>query len=190
MGSRIRCFWLEPSDQVEMTLRRFVWSDKAGKCGATVTGAHDASVAIGRVAKKDVTDVHGDHWPHADPRWPRQCACGYTFSDEDQWQFNPHALYRRADTGELLVLGRAPAGAMWNAYWLRGIKTFKDRPDGVVLIVRTPGGDWAVDGPSSNGNGWERGGTPAGPAPDVDVNPSIVCGAYHGFLRHGWLEQC
>lgn len=190
MSARVRCFWLEVSDQIEMSLRRFAWSREGLFCAKSGTGGHDASVDIGRDAVSAVTDVHGDNWPHADPRWPKQCACGYEFADTDEWQFNPNVLYRRGDTGELVVLGSAPAGAMWNAYWLRDVKRFKARPDGMILMVRTPGGDWCVDGPSSNGNGWERTGSPIGAAPDVDVNPSIIAGKYHGFLRHGWLEEC
>lgn len=190
MALRLRCFWIEPGDQIEMTLRRFAWREKRGPCEKSETAGHDAAADIGRCAASEVTNVHGDNWPHADPRWPKLCACGYAFAEDDEWQFNPNALYRRADTGELMVLGKAPAGAMWDAPWLRGVKTFKQRPDGLVLMVRTPGGDWAVDGGSTNGNGWERTGSPIGAAPDVDVNPSIICGAYHGFLRHGWLEQC
>jgi len=189
MGSRIRCFSLELSDQVEMTLRRFSRAEFSA-CPASDRGYHNAEIVIGRSGRGDCTEVHGDSWPHADPRWPKQCACGYVFTVDDDWQFNPHRLYRRADTGELVTLGHAPAGAMWNAYWLRGIKRYKERPDGIVLLVRTPGGDWAVDGPSSNGNGWERTGIATGAAPTVDVNPSIIVGSYHGFLRHGWLEEC
>ncbi len=179
----IRCFWLEPTDQVEMTLRRFR-SDLPGSCSSE-KAYHDASVVIERRPAADCPDTHGDVWPHADPRWPATCHhCGYRFVESDHWQFNPHALYRRGDTGDLVTLGAAPVGSMWSAHWLRDVKRYnKPRPDGIVLVVRTPGGDWVVDGPSSNGDGWDR----QGAVPNITATPSIVIGAYHGWLRDGCL---
>jgi len=123
-----------------------------------------------------------------DPRWPRKCSCGYQFVDEDEWQCNPYTLFKLGDTGELVTLAAAQAGAMWNAEWMD-----HNGPDGISLVVRTPAGDWAVDGPSyqdhkiQNERGWTRTGT----IPDVTANPSILMpGKYHGFLRGGWLEEC
>lgn len=191
MGSRIRCFWLEETDQVEMDLRRYVSSAEA-KCAGSGWGYHNAEATIGRCHKSEVTEVHGDSWPHADPRWPARCACGYEFKPADPWQFNPNSLYKRSDTGELVELGKAPAGAMWNATWMRQGNHYR-MVDGITLVVRTPGGDWCVDGPAYPGGGaapvpnaWSR----SGIVPDVTANPSIVTGSYHGFLRAGWLEEC
>ncbi|HZF19523.1 MAG TPA: hypothetical protein VE008_07430 [Burkholderiales bacterium] len=134
-----------------------------------------------------------DTIPKSDPRWPAQCACGYTFAESDAWQCNPSTLYRRADTGELMLLGRAPVGAMWNADWMADGGGPWRVVDGICLCVRTPGGEWCVDGPAwSDGKMQaERGWTRSGAVPDVTANPSILIpGKYHGFLRAGWLEEC
>ncbi len=73
---------------------------------------------------------------------------------------------------------------MWDAWWLKGASRFKIRPDGMCLIVRTPGGDWMIDGPSNNGNGWER----TGEVPNITVSPSIDCQKkYHSYLKNGVL---
>lgn len=121
-----------------------------------------------------------------------------------------NGLYRRADTGETTTLAAAPVGAMWDASWYReqakdGVnpRLFWAPVEGVNLIVKTPGGDWYVDGRASNCDQpdrphrcWVRHGT----APDITVDKngdtcgagagSIQQGSYHGFLRNGWLEQC
>lgn len=192
--SEIRCFWLEPTDRWELSLRRYVVShDTARQCAASGVGYHHAEAVIGRGTARAAPKLHdgkplsGDVFPHDDPRWPARCACGYEFRAADKWQFNARALYRRSDTGELVTIRGAPVGAMWDAHWMgerwRG-------PDGIALCVRTPGGDWLVDGPSYEDGrvqaerGWSRSGTP----PHVTVLPSIeIPGRYHGFLRDGKL---
>lgn len=63
-------------------------------------------------------------------------------------------------------------------------------PDGKTLILRTPGGDWSIDGPSFRngepcGMGWSRTGTP----PVITVTPSIVLPTFHGWLREGLLTS-
>lgn len=204
MGSRIRCFWLEPTDQVEMSLRRYARGDCKLMPGQY--SRHDASVVIGRSAASEMPRghaVHGDLWSHVDERWPKQCACGYQFRDEDEWQFNPDRLYRRSDTGDLVTLRAAPAGAMWNASWFTDSQMYRG-PDGRSICVKTPGGEWMIDGPASNCTKpndlghkcWVRHGEP----PDLTIDKkgntcsagagSIMAGKYHGFLRAGWLEEC
>ena len=207
---RVRCFFLEPTDQVEMLLRRYR-SEHGDSPRPQATcplehGYHDASVVIGRVHASACPELHdgrpvsGDVWPHDDPRWPARCACGYTFAAEDSWQFNPDRLYRRLDTGELMLLALAPRSAMSGADWMRDVKQREYKgpgswigPDGLSLYVRTPGGDWFVDGPASNGQGWTR----EGKIPDITARPSILVPSakigparYHGFLTAGWLEEC
>ena len=83
---------------------------------------------------------------------------------------------------------------MWYADWM-GQNYIG--PDGHALVVRTPSGDWAVDGPSSGGGKWTRTGT----VPNITVTPSIVMGphkdaegkilkpGYHGWLRDGALHE-
>lgn len=57
-------------------------------------------------------------------------------------------LYRRSDTGELVSLADAPIGAMWDASWMAS--EVRTGPDGITLVVRTPGGDWCVDAECNN----------------------------------------
>lgn len=152
-------------------------------------------------AAEQATD--GDLWPHADTRWPKACVCGYEYQPTDSWQLFTGHLYRKASSGELFTLRDAPVGAMWNAPWYAEHKDWSG-PDGRSLVVKTPGGDWMIDGKCSNctlpnddvHKCWVRHGEP----PDLTVDKngvtcsagagSILCGAYHGFLRNGWLEQC
>lgn len=116
-------------------------------------------------------------------------------------------IYRRSDTGEELALNDAPVGAMWYADWYlsedgeRKHHLIQPGPDGHVLVVRTPGGDWCVDSRASNctmpdddeHHCWVRHGEP--PNITVDKNGhtcragagSIAVGDYHGFLRDGHL---
>ena len=94
------------------------------------------------------------------------------------------------------VVEPAPVGAMWDADWFRGEKhqsglAYDRNPDGVVLCVRTPGGDWVIDGPSFTNRvetgSWSRTGT----IPNVTATPSIhIPGKYHGWLRDGYLVEC
>jgi hypothetical protein len=138
--------------------------------------------------------------PHEDPRWPKQCACGYVFSDSDHWQTKENHLYRHPETGEKRTLpewAKTP-GAMWNATWMPN--RWKGE-DGRSLVVVTPGGVWMVDGRATNCTKryddthkcWVRHGNP--PEVTVDKNGNtctagggfILVGGYHGFLRNGWL---
>lgn len=185
MSRRIRCFFLTPVEKSNVILRRYRSSDKEkcpGPFGYCTTG-----VVIEVIDKvSNYFRIVPDEMK-SDPRWPKACEhCGYIFQPEDHWQWGDRQLYERSDTKELIELNGAPVGAMWNADWLAGSHKIKSRPDGLILCVKTPGGDWVIDGGSSNGNGWERTGTP----PDITANPSIVCGKYHGWLRNGWLEEC
>ena len=185
MTQETLCFLLEPSEVAEVSLRRFTYVNGT----PCTTWGHNATVALGQVEYPLSNDLEGDSTilvDRTDPRWPIACEhCGYSFLDTDEWQRNNHRMYRRADgTGGLTVLGQAPVGSMWYASWLKGLQGFRS-PDGNILIVRTPGGDWVVDGPSTNGGGWTR----TGIAPNVSVTPSIVIGSYHGFLTGGVLRS-
>lgn len=191
MGSVIQCFFLEPSDAVEESLRRFVFY--RGENPITCVGGkgyHDAEVVIG-TQPWTPDAVSADDFDHKDPRWPQVCACGYRFMPDDAWQHNMTRLYVRKDTGERMTLSAASPGAMWYADWFPD--ELKRAPDGRVLILKTPGGDWNVDAKSTNGDGWTRTGTP----PNVTANPSILIGKradgswhYHGWLRDGKLVEC
>lgn len=192
MGSVVDCFFLEPHPEAIESFRRFVFSTKA-QCSSG-HGYHNAEITIGQGPWTEKFNGRGaDDFDHGDPRWPATCACGYVFQAEDEWQHNFSQLWVRKDTGQTMQLDEAPAGAMWYAPWLEGIPDFQNTPDGRVLIVRTPGGEWNIDSKSTNGGGWTRSGTP----PKVTANPSILTGKkadgnwiYHGWLRDGQLVEC
>lgn len=188
----VPCFLLLPTTRYLVSLRRW-GGEGAAPCGYLPWGC-DTSVDIG-VEEHKTPPISGPPEPRyahlaTDPRWPERCSvCGAPFRAEDPKQVRFDVLYRRADTGEEMVLSKAPPGAMWDCPWLH----HKVGPDGQSLTVRLPDGrDWWVDGPSKNGSGWTRTGT----APAISVNPSIQTEGnpnrpgYHGFLTNGVLRSC
>lgn len=197
MGSRIKCFMIEPTGRYRRWLRRYVPSYEE-QCKVSNNGYHDAMVAIEDSDKERV--VMGDIWPHDDPRWPTHCVCGREFAEEDTWQLFGRQIYTRPDTGKECTLYDAPPGAMWYADWYAEHERWHG-PDGRSLWVMTPGGEWCVDGVASNCTNradmkhkcWVRHGTP----PDITVDKdgltckagagSIMVGGYHGFLHGGYL---
>jgi hypothetical protein len=124
--------------------------------------------------------------------------------------------WRRPDTGEEHGnVGDFGPGAMYYAVWLEdrikggALAAAEQRqwvhagPDGRVLGVVTPGGEWIIDSRASNCTlkddnehaCWVRHGTPpmvtvdkAGKTCEAGAG-SIQCGSYHGFLRNGELTQ-
>lgn len=155
--------------------------------------------------------------PRDDSRWPTLCICSFPFTPDDAWQLFSRQLYRRTDTGEVMTVEEAPVGALWNAWWMAdvaGKHAVKDgvevggwlfaNPDGLVIMCKTPGGEWCIDSrannctmPNDNNHHcWVRHGTP----PDLHVDKngatcqagagSIQCRGYHGFLHNGHLTDC
>ena len=175
----IECFLLVLTTRVKLSARRYASGDK---CGGPF-GYHNAmqfvAEAEARFTEKGYLDVA--LWPAGIPEsYPAACGCGYEFMDADVRQLFQELLYRRSN-GEEMTLRDAPPGAMWDATWMP-----RKASDGRYLVLKTPGGDWAIDGPSSNGNGWTRTGEP----PNITANPSILAGKYHGWLRDGRLVEC
>lgn len=198
MTSRIPCFWLEPTDRLRRFYRRYrattvFTPDHTPVRECPYHGYHNARTALDEVPaiwgtrdERRVLENVYDARDFAPPAFPSQCSCGYHFVQADAWQIFTELVYRRADTGAELTLLDAPAGAMWDAWWMGD--RFRG-PDGYALTVKLPGGcDWTVDGPSR----WTRSGAP----PLVTARPSIgiptASGgwAYHGFLTNGVLEAC
>lgn len=162
-------FWLDPTDDVAVGLRRYRNRGNHGAGWTCDAGWHDAVVFTGTETAIWRDTDHGrvldqrPAVPHDDPRWPaRCCRCEYAFTPEDRWQEWQELLYRRADTGELVSLrGRtssgspdapppAPPGAMWDAWWMPDTPAWNG-PDGMALMVRLPDGhDWLVDAEAAN----------------------------------------
>ncbi len=190
MRTHITCFLIEPAPLAVEALER----------GSDLPCAHDSSPNKTHFASQiieDQTTFMVDAWGASllpsdelkqDPRWPVRCLCGYPFQPSDRWVHRYTRLFKKVDEDHLLLLAQAPAGAMWFADWYPD--AWKG-PDGRTLVVRTPGGDWIIDGPSWN-NGvethpkpWTRAGRP----PIITVIPSINQPTYHGWLRCGVLEE-
>lgn len=207
----VRCFWLERTDRVRRWLRRYSSSHMGGWTCAE--GWHEAmrpfddAPAIfedrlyGTHVHRVLTHREGDRPPDDDPRWPAACAtCGTPFPPDEVRQFFYDLLYRRTDTGTILTLKEAPPGAMWDAWWLHGLKggpLTMPTADGRNIMVKCPNGrEWHIDGRASNctlpndnaHHCWIRHGEP--PNLIVDKNGrtcsagagSIQAGDYHGFL--------
>lgn len=184
----IQCFWLEPNGKARRSLRRYRGLRDGEICSGAL-GFHDASFAIDEVdAKALLLTSLGDDSCDAntladfagDSRWPVACACGYRFTEADPRAVFLSLLFQRRDTGAVVTIEEAPDGAMYGAR--REIA-----PDGGTnLMVKTPGGTWAVD----NG-GWTRTGDPRALPPTVTATPSILISGskpeYHGWLRNGQL---
>jgi hypothetical protein len=201
MPSRHRCFLLTPTDDVVITLRRYAFArDGVPPCGRqeprypgaelTTYETHDVEIEVARAAGTLEASLDGDRTQHTvaldDPRWPTTCACGYVFRPEDAKQESHTRLYQRGDNGELVTIGDAPVGALYDWRVLNGDDSYH-RNGEMSLVCKTPAGEWMIDGPASNGPGWQRTGTP----PDINVTPSIGIGSpqrMHGWLRNGWLE--
>jgi len=192
--SAIKCFMLTPTDRAARFLRRF-WSVDADVRLCEPQGYHDEAVRIDDtdlIRDGNNTSIDPMTWPEDDPRWPERCHCGYEFGDKETRQLFYLPIYRTPDGREVTIhrtpprgIEAAPAGSMWFADWLIG--TDWTGPDGHSLVVRTPGGDWTIDGPSTNGPGWTREGVP----PLVTARPSIlIADRYHGFLTNGELVAC
>jgi hypothetical protein len=109
--------------------------------------------------------------------------------------------WKRADTGQEFESPHlAGEGALYDAPWIRGTNwrgtleqdLLKAYPDGLTVVVITPGGPWVIDGPSYDGTAhhpcpWTRTGDPRSPS-TFSVSPSInQTGSYHGWLRDGEL---
>lgn len=203
MGSRIRCFLIEPVQplQAHYYLRRYHSQPEGEAACPSEYRYHNAKTPIGDgPIQEHESDGKGNFYisngipepAHDDPRWPKACGCGFVFTDTDPFQLFFHQIYKRVDTGELMTMDEAPAGAMWNAWWIADGREYKGPGgfvgrDGICLSVKTPGGEWLVDGPANNGAGWTREGT----IPDVTASPSIlIADRYHGFLTAGYLVEC
>ena len=182
---------LTPTMKASLSLRRICFDP----CPAKPYGmeSHDARTFIGTTAITITGhDVYTWHImekepPPTDPRWPTICQCGYAFTEGDYRQMSSHRLYTPEGRNEELTIREARPGMIWNAPWLIGAyRMHPSGPDGQFLIMRLPDGqEWAIDGPSTNGPGWIRVGTP----PLLTVTPSILSKDYHGFLTAGVLTD-
>lgn len=189
----VDCFWMEPTSQVEVSLRRYRGTHLSHDCPSSGMGYHNASQVCARGPAHMFPDYYGDWRDHSDASWPQRCSCGYVFAETDEWQANPDRMYRRVDTGQLFTQASAPAGAMMHM-WMQESRPelFRRGGDGVILGVKLPNGVWwTVDGPASKDGAIVPGSwTRTGIVPLVTATPSIDVGGYHGWLQNGKLKRC
>jgi hypothetical protein len=182
-----RCFMTAPSEFGQRSLRRYAAS--ALPCKGKMS-YHDAEAVIDeRFPMPEGAEqslLKGEHGE--DPRWPKQCSCGYTFQPEDHWQVNETRLYQGAPGEKLYRLRDLPPGAVWRATWMEDIQNNPyAAPDGKVWALMMPSGmEWLVYGPASGGGKW----VVQGELPRITVSPSIhQVGSYHGFVRDGVITD-
>jgi len=187
--SRIECFLIEHTGFVREQLRRFERFEKS-ECPGPY-GYHNGHTPFGKsqaifTEYGTLAAVPEDSIPaHEDPRWPQKCDhCEYRFVEEDVWQVFQTPIYHRPGVDEEIALESAPIGAIWDCPWF---PTERRGPDGKCICIKTPGGEWMPDCPSSDGTPWTR----TGNLPQITVRPSIrIPGKYHAFLTAGFLESC
>jgi hypothetical protein len=193
----IQCFLVHPTTKYRVTLRRYS-RDAENRCPAN-GWCHNADVFIA-VEEHTEIPVSGDVHPKNDTQWPTKCSlCAYVFTANDYYQKNYNCVYSTDEGKEYTLVSpdqmttdqamAAPPGAMWECPWM------SPAPDGKSYCVRTPGGDWHIDGSYGfpQAGRWTRTGT----APNFTVTPSIGIGKdakgnwqYHGWLRNGLLVEC
>lgn len=210
-------YWLDPTDQVAVGLRRY--HSEGGIGFVCESGYHDALVYIARelaiYVHRDDGRSHLDSQSpvdHSDSRWPTECkhGCGYTFTDDDHWQDWQELIYRRTSDGAEYVLHQtapapeldipsAPPGACWDAWWMP-FNRDRYKGDDICLMVRLPNGhDWMVDSEASNCTRkgedhecWVRHGNPRECHVTVDKNGN-TCAAGAGSIQggdwHGFLRD-
>ena len=175
-----RCFMIEPSAFCRRSLRRY--SEQACSHNASI---HDVTVVIDPQVEgvDEAALIKGEF--AGDPRWPKECPCGYAFRESDHWQVHADRLYRGAPDGKLYTLRdpALPIGAMWDAEWMKHMGA---GPDGLCLVLKLPGGaDWPMDVDNA-GHRWNRDGIP----PIITAAPSINhVGVYHGYVLAGVLSE-
>lgn len=212
--SRIKCIFFEASTKVKRYFRRYQDGDCLGK-----GEYHNAEIFYDEIEvpvpidgfENDPRMISGLPHKNLKAQYPQKCDhCDFIFTDGSTFQKNPLRQYFCEATGEYFELNKIPVGGMYFAPWLDCWTTPQLAH---VLIVRTPGGSWAVDSQASNctkpkSNG-EKGRLQSDHhcwiiegdiPPNITVSKngntcgagagSIQCGKYHGFLRNGYLEEC
>lgn len=186
-----KMYLIERSPYCRRSLRRFFNSE--GK-PHDPNHYHDETVVIdekffqpgdenGRSCEK------GDY--EDDPRWPKTCACGYSFTPEDHWQVNEERLWSGSLDGELYPIREHPPGATWACDWFpeEGPNGHFTGPDGKAWAVMLPAGvEWMIYSYASGNpkSKWTVQGAP----PNITVSPSISqVGIYHGYIRNGVITD-
>jgi len=201
-GGQIKVFWLEPTDLVRVWARRYVPSGDYRWCSKRMgLGCEAWRLHLEQAPRED--------WPASRAAsekegmaFPETCShCKGAFPAGSIHQVFVSSLFSGAPDGKLYTLREAPVGSMWDADWLPNELA---GPDGIHLVVKTPGGEWMVDSkatnctrPDEDHECWVRHGDPRTGTVHVDKQGntcsagagSISMGGYHGFLHHGFLTN-
>lgn len=203
----VKCFFIFKNGFTQRFLRRYCGGTECSQSGY---GYHNAENYLDRGLIGEPSSTVKEDIDHSHPMWPKQCACGYVFKEDDVWQLNVEPEYARQDDASIVyTLRKAPPGAMWHADWmLREGRNDYRGPDDHCLVVRLPNKhDWMIDSRASNctmpdddvHKCWCRHGEP--PNITVDKNGNTCAagagsigsgkenepGYYHGFLQNGEL---
>lgn len=209
----VECFLIAPSDRARVWLRRFLRDNEGQPCPGSY-GYHNAMVRLAaeaplRIAEDGTFDVTTPEIADDDPRWPTKCnECDFVFADDEKRQVHTETIWIAGD-GREMILRDAPAGAMFDAFWMRGWGSVNG--DGPAWTVVLPGGSpdgrtrtWHIGSEASNctrkgedHDCWCCHGE--APVLTVDKQPepgrstcqagagSIATEDWHGFLRYGLL---
>ncbi len=180
----------EPTGRYRRCLRRYhLGRDGSPPCTGSKYGYHSAAVDTGEIPMSDAVGVAGDNYPHDDPRWPKACACGYQFTDDDAWQRNDRETYALPGGREFTlspVFGHdIPPGTMIRAAWA---DEYAEGRGESWLVILPGGGQWLTTQQASGGGYWTVTGVP----PKITVTPSIWNNpphGWHGFIRDGFLQD-
>lgn len=182
----------EPTGTCRLTLRRFCYGDSSAH-------RHDATTVIDENAPDHSRRPDGTRYTpddliaHDDPRWPRTCECGHSFTPSDEWQVNEISWFE--GSGARFAWGSGawdgPPGAMIRAPW----RDYEGRPPAWVIFL--PNGTWWCTNDraalrtetSKLGPYWDV----TGDAPRLTVMPSIDDRnperPWHGWVRDGELVK-
>lgn len=171
------CFVLEDNGTVRRWLRRYRSVDPDDKL-CPVNRYHNGMGLIGDGPSEPhngMAATLGDVSTYKDdPRWPVKCDhCDYHFTPEDQWQVFGKCLYRRVDTGEVMSIKEAPAGALWRATYQEDCASLVGA-DGQCWMCKLPGGhEWMIDSRANNCD-----------------SPCKHCGRpFHVHAQENWEQQ-
>lgn len=187
---KFTCFWMKQTSKVRRSIivigLMSVCAKRGLNCCRSDVFLEFLEARVDRYGYTEWVDVP-DPDP-LDPIWPTKCQhCGKPFGDDIMRSTMQEPVYRALDRE--MTITEAPYGAMWNE-----IGFFTENvvgPDGLCIVVKTPGGNWCVDGPARGGakdgaHVWSRTGTP----PVISVTPSIHILNHEGqTVYHGWLTN-
>lgn len=197
----VQCFFIEPTDQCRVSLRRYRRdaATSAAKCSVNPIRYCNASADLDLIVQGDEKPLSVEEFIN-NGSWPTACICGYVFTEDDNRQVNVDRIYTsKQRAGEFNLRFPRTPGMMWDADWM---PDHYKGADGRSLVVVTPDGhEWNIDGPCNNCTDpktphkcWCRHGEPPVLTVDKDCKTckagagSIATPNWHGFLTNGVLS--